>query len=128
VYAILIFLMFLTLVALFILFQATCLVITTFVRYPHSIAMWISFGIVLLFASMSIAGPYLHLALLWQQIAWGGLGISLIALVLTAWVVKTYNTELSHPEKESLVTRVTRRSWWPKNEQLADEKELAKAA
>jgi hypothetical protein len=42
--------------------------------------------------------------------------------------VKTYNTELSHPEKESLVTRVTRRSWWPKNEQLADEKELAKAA
>jgi hypothetical protein len=55
------------------------------------------------------------------------LGISLIALVLRAWVVKTYSTELSHPEKESLVTLVTRQSWWPKNEQLANEKELAKA-
>jgi hypothetical protein len=113
-------LVFLILVGIYLLFQAARLVITIMVKYPHSHAMRVALGFAigcLVFTVVSFLIPIAGL----QELALLLFGFSLASLVVTAYVVKLYNYELSLPEKEPLVTKVLKRPWWTKNEQLAQD-------
>src|SRR5260370_26108385 len=97
---------FLLLVGLFLLVRALHLIIMTFVKYPRNKALWFAFGGVCIGVLVAGIGYAWVLPMTLQLMFDELLGLSLIILFTTAWVVNTYYNQWCLPPGEPILTQV----------------------